>query len=262
MLSFATYLAAIRRDAGLLAAAADLGLDSPVPACPGWDVADLVAHTGVAYRHKTQIVRENWLEGSPDPVTAPGRGTLVSWFRAAADELVETLVGHEPAQPISTWDSDNETVGFWYRRMAHETFIHRIDAEQAHGIPRTPDPQLALDGIDELLVSFLGNPPEWASLRVSDNRILLIPTDADATWNVRLGALSGTSPSTGTTYTALPFAMLESAPVVTDTTAVVSGSADAIDLWLWGRSSIDLLAVEGHGDSARDLRALAAESTV
>ena len=148
MLSPETYLAAITRDARLLADAARLGFEPAVPGCPGWDVGDLVEHTAIVHRHKTQILEEGWLEGSPDPVRPPGRRRLLYWFESGAERLVRALRDLKPDDPISTWDAENETVGFWYRRMAHETFIHRIDAEQAHGIEPETDSALALDGID------------------------------------------------------------------------------------------------------------------
>ncbi|HEV3504110.1 MAG TPA: maleylpyruvate isomerase N-terminal domain-containing protein, partial [Actinomycetes bacterium] len=45
------YLQALRDEGTALVAAARLGLDPPVPACPGWAVADLVLHTGMVHRH-------------------------------------------------------------------------------------------------------------------------------------------------------------------------------------------------------------------
>src|SRR5262249_60086760 len=53
-------------------------------------------------------------------------------------------------------------VAFWARRQAHETAIHRVDADQAAagagkaggGAPFTP--RFAADGIDELIMGFVG----------------------------------------------------------------------------------------------------------
>ena len=261
MFSFDSYLAAIRRDAALLSQAAQRGLDVAVLSCPGWDVADLVEHTGVAHRHKIQILNERWLEGAPDPVAVPPRQELLEWFDQGAAELVDVLRSHDSAEPISTWDENNETVGFWYRRMAHETFIHRIDAEQAHGISPRLDIELALDGIDELLASFIGGAPPWASVTRTDQVVVLSPSDGDERWNVRLAEFSGTSPATGTVYQQELLTIVEPDVVMTDRSAVVHGTAGDIDMWLWGRAPIDQLDIRGHMGAAEALRSVAAETT-
>jgi hypothetical protein len=35
--------------------------------------------------------------------------------------------GRKPEDPAGSWYTPDQTVGFWIRRMAHETVIHRID---------------------------------------------------------------------------------------------------------------------------------------
>ena len=36
---------------------------------------------------------------------------------------------HEPTDPSPTWWPDDQTVGFWARRMAHETAISDVEVE-------------------------------------------------------------------------------------------------------------------------------------
>ncbi|HWB72304.1 MAG TPA: hypothetical protein VG452_08795, partial [Egibacteraceae bacterium] len=48
--------------------------------------------------------------------------------------------------------------GCWRRRMAHETAVHRWDAEAAAGRARPLDAELAADGIDEYFTVFLRAP--------------------------------------------------------------------------------------------------------
>ena len=43
--------------AALRQAAASADPGAPVPACPGWTIADLVTHVGVTYLHKAVIMR-------------------------------------------------------------------------------------------------------------------------------------------------------------------------------------------------------------
>jgi uncharacterized protein (TIGR03083 family) len=65
--------------------------------------------------------------------------------------LRDEFAARRPEDPAGSWYAPDETVGFWIRQMAHETVIHRIDAELGTGQPVAPVPaELALDGIDEL----------------------------------------------------------------------------------------------------------------
>ena len=48
-------------------------------------------------------------------------------------QLVEQLDSHRPGDHAATWWPPDQTVGFWLRRMAHETSIHRRDVESAVG---------------------------------------------------------------------------------------------------------------------------------
>ena len=59
-----------------------------------------------------------------------------------------------PATPVWTWGRDKHA-GFVLRRMAHETAVHRLDAERTAGREHTIDAELAADGIDEFLFEFL-----------------------------------------------------------------------------------------------------------
>ena len=57
-------------------------------------------------------------------------------------------VTREQAEEIGT------TISF-ARRMAHETSMHRWDADNAQGDPAPIDPELAIDGIDEALGTYV-----------------------------------------------------------------------------------------------------------
>ena len=45
---------------------------------------------------------------------------------------------------------------FWARRQAHETMVHRADAELTAGLPVVLDPELAADAVDEWLTLMAG----------------------------------------------------------------------------------------------------------
>lgn len=174
------YLDELTTQSGLLAealAGADLAMR--VPTCPDWTVRQLVEHVGQAHRWVTGVVSQR-LTTRPDfdtssliDPTAPGE--LRTWLVDGAGELVEAIRSVGPQTPIWSW-TDDHTAGFWARRMAHETAVHRADIELALGRQFTLDADLAADAISEWL-SVLSLPqaleyrPELAELR-GDGQIL------------------------------------------------------------------------------------------
>jgi uncharacterized protein (TIGR03083 family) len=254
-----SYLEAIRHDGDAFAAAARLGLDAPVPSCPGWSVADLVAHTGQVHRQKEQIVRELVVDNPPDEPEAPESG-LIEWFEEGVDLLLDTLSRTDPEQPVWSWYDNDRTAGFWYRRMAHETVIHRADAELAHGEVGPIGAELAADGVDELVEVFMaGEYPDWLKLTETDRTIELVIEDAAGRWRLRKIGYSGTSPNSGNVYADEPGFVLDDGHG--DSGAVVSGRARDMLLWTWGRGPLESLTVAGDPSIAGDLRSAAADAT-
>jgi uncharacterized protein (TIGR03083 family) len=177
------YAAALRRDGAALAAAAETDLRAAVPACPGWDVAELVWHMGGVHHFWGAIARDAL--SSPDAVRAPDRPQLtelVDWYRAGVERLAATLESADPSTPVWTW-APRKDVGFIQRRMAHETAVHRWDAESAVGVPGPIDAALAVDGIDEFLDVFL---PFEGDLGASGESVHLHCTDAPGEWLVEI----------------------------------------------------------------------------
>ena len=79
--------------------------------------------------------------GRPDD--APTGAALVPYFRDGARELLDTLAAADPAASVWTFRPDR-TAAFWYRRPAHETAVHRVDAQSAAGTPSPIDAELAV----------------------------------------------------------------------------------------------------------------------
>ena len=255
-MEWATYLDHLRADAARLSEIARTGFDRKVPCCEGWTVRDLVTHVGNVYEGRAAIVDEGLTERPTMPPVEPS-GDLMEWFDAASSDLVTVLSDHDPDEPVWTFYTPDQTVGFWYRRMAHESLIHRVDAEQAHGIPSEIDEVLAADGVDEMLTVMMSGGPEWGTLTLDDRAARLeIPSRA---WTVRLGSFSGTSPGRGTVFTDSP--ALELVKPSQPFRTAISGSAEAMDLWLWGRRRLRHLTIEGDRSIAKAIRGVAAEVT-
>jgi uncharacterized protein (TIGR03083 family) len=192
-LPIATYAAAIRTDAARLASAATAaGVDAPVPTCPEWQVRDLLRHLGGVHRWATSIVAtprtEPWSADLPEVVGAwPPDGELAPWLLDGAEALSTALETADPALQCWTFLKATSPLAMWARRQAHETAIHRVDAETATGASGTPfEPTFAADGVDELLVCFVTR--RKAGLTADPPRTLRVcATDADGDWDAVVG---------------------------------------------------------------------------
>ena len=161
----AAHIAAIEQDGLALAAAAErAGLAAPVPSCPSWQVRDLLRHVSYVHRwaaayvgqqigHRVQRLTEAELlaGGPPD-------ASLLAWFRAGHAELTAALASAGPDLACWTFLPARTPLAFWARRQAHETAIHRADAQLAAGEEPVFAAGLAADGIDELLLGFFAGP--------------------------------------------------------------------------------------------------------
>jgi uncharacterized protein (TIGR03083 family) len=160
----------LRREGELLADAAQrAGPDAAVPACPGWRVRDLLKHLGYVHRWAAGYVGEQRADrigrASEEEILAggPDDESLAGWFREGHAALVRTLAAADPALACWAFLEAPSPLAFWARRQAHETAIHRVDADQAAagagaGAGAGPGfaPGFAHDGIDELIMGFVG----------------------------------------------------------------------------------------------------------
>jgi uncharacterized protein (TIGR03083 family) len=112
-------------------------------------------HVGEVYEHKVlcmELGREP--DASERTVQPQDDFEAGTWFIAQRDALLDQLTVRGPLQASPNWLPPDQSVGFWYRRMALETAVHRVDTELAVGTRSDIDPELAADGVDEL-VGFL-----------------------------------------------------------------------------------------------------------
>jgi uncharacterized protein (TIGR03083 family) len=110
------------------------------------------------HRWATRYVTEGLTERIPLGDEPEGDGAeLVAWYREGHRALVKALTDADPALECFAFLPASSPLAFWARRQAHETAIHRVDAESALGADHSPfEPAFAADGIDELLVRFHG----------------------------------------------------------------------------------------------------------
>jgi uncharacterized protein (TIGR03083 family) len=234
-MEYDAFVEHVRIDGGLLADAADGNIELDVPTCPGWRVRDLAAHVAQGYEHKIECTR---LGKAPDPWPPewPGADDPVPWFRDAHERLLAMFDANDAASPSATWWPPDQTVGFWARRMAHETAVHRVDAELARGASTPVDPALATDGVDEILhIMLAGDWSDDADDAATGQRVSI--ETGGRWWDVILdrGAMTvsdGDDPSD----------------------ARLSGEPSDVLLWLWGRAGDDRVTYEGDAETHRVLR--------
>lgn len=135
------------------AALAQADPDAAVPACPGWTVTDLVTHLGNVHTWAAAIVMSASPVEAPDG--RPGDTALDEWYAARAVHLVGVLADADPDAACWNFAGVHETAGFWSRRQLHETLMHLVDLDQAHGRPTPLEPATCADGVTETLEVFV-----------------------------------------------------------------------------------------------------------
>ena len=213
----------------LAAGAERAGLDAAVPTCPDWDVRALLAHTGMVHRWAASIVR-----GEPDAhrnsnYPAPAQGVL-EWFVAGHAALVTALRDAPPDLDVWSFLPAPSPLAFWARRQAHETAIHRADADSASGWIPTYDAEFAADGIAELIEGFIAR--ERGPL-VADPGFTLrvLPIDANASWlvEVRRDGRTVTRDGSG------------------EADCTLTGTSEELYLELWNRDIAGTVTISGDG---------------
>lgn len=215
------------------------GLAAPVPTCPGWSVRDVLEHLGYVYRHKIECIRQQAEPKPWPPQPPPPDWTLedpVAFVRDSLADLVGELGTHRPQDRAYTWFPADQSVGFWIRRMALETAVHRVDVQSAYGQVTAVEDEEAVDGIDEILHVMLAG--DWGEAPFADTVAGVGGTVAvrtgDRAWLVGVHAevVEVTGPQRG-----------DVRPGRVD--ATVSGEPSEVLLWLWGRRPDASVRLEG-----------------
>jgi uncharacterized protein (TIGR03083 family) len=234
------YLANLDADLeGLVAAATDL--DARVPGCPDWDVRALISHVIGVYRHKSACMATDARPADRDAswgVVAEGEDPVEA-LKAAYAELRGHLTARDADDPTYTWWPGEQTVGFWQRRMAQETTVHRWDAESAvdgpEGAGDIPD-DLATDGIDELLGWLRWPWDDEPQDEATGQRVLV--ASGDHSWIITLNPTS-----------------VEVAGGAGEADAMLAGDPSGLLLHLWGRPGEHGVATMGDEVALRLMRA-------
>jgi uncharacterized protein (TIGR03083 family) len=207
-------------------------------------VRDLIGHLASVYHwHAGNLGRGVTTRPEGQRPTPPADDTgLLPWWEEGFARMLKELEAAEPDAPAWNWSVQPQVASFWHRRMAHETAIHRWDAQIAGGITEPIDQALAVDGVDEVLDSFL---PAGRRHGPTDQEgvVRLEATDAENRWAVRIRGEGLSLLDTDSWFDTEP-----------DAQAAVCGTASDLLLALWGRIPLTTLTIQGNPDLVAALR--------
>ena len=227
MLTCQQYLDELERQGGLLHEAARRpALRAAVPTCPGWDVARLLGHVTKVHHWASWILRGRDREEFQFDV--PEDGELLEVYEAGLHEVLSRLRAAPDTLAVWTMTPAPSAKLFWARRMAHETAVHRVDADLAAGYGvRDFAPDFAADGVEELLT---GPAARFDRSRLTSERtISLTPLDANASWTLCIGP-----------------GLLSCRPVALDKADLAAfGLASDLYRWVWNRGGDEDVSLRG-----------------
>jgi uncharacterized protein (TIGR03083 family) len=228
MLTFQQYLDELGHQGVLLRESAHRSaLQAAVPSCPAWTVSQLLGHVTEVH-HRT-----SWLlsggERDEFEFGVPADDRLFEVYDAGLQEVLHRL--RTAADTLAVWTMTPAPSAklFWARRMAHETAIHRVDADLAAGFGVDGfEAEFAADGIEELLTGSGAARFDRSGL-TGDRTISLTPLDSNASWTLSVGP-----------------DLLSCRPVALDhADLAVFGSASDLYRWGWNRAADDDVALRG-----------------
>jgi uncharacterized protein (TIGR03083 family) len=245
------WLGALRADgAAFLHAVSEPGaLEAGVPSCPDWTVADLVRHLGAVYRQYRVQTGTGDADTPWPPVTIPSDAppafdeAVVGWFSSELAQVDAHFDALDPDVPAWNWAPRTRTAGFWHRRAAHETAVHRWDAQLSTSLAEPLDSKLAGDTVAEVLDTFLAAGRRRTPSDIS-GLVHLIASDLGHQWYVRLRGEGVTLLDTDTLLDD------DSHPA----RAAASATASDLALFLWGRVNVDVVESAGDTDLLKALR--------
>jgi uncharacterized protein (TIGR03083 family) len=241
-MEIAEHVEGLREQGDRLADAAErAGLAAAVPPCPTWRVKDLLRHAGYIHRWAASHLTERparIIDGPPEAEILAGGAAdpeLLAWFRAGHAALAEILSTADPGLQCATFLDAPSPLAFWARRQAHETAVHRADAESASGVIPAYPARFAADGIDELIMGF-GCRRRYRPSPGQVGSVLVQAADAGDAWLLTADA-GGFEAGRGPGEPGQP-------------RCVVTGPASGLYLYLWNRCDAARADVTVTGDPA------------
>ena len=237
---FTTWICEASRE--LAEIAAIVGSRTPVPACPGWTMRQLVAHviSGLSGWYTYNLTHgaerldyaASW---NSQPILPAGNADRLARLVEAADEFGQLASSIDLDAQCFVFQS-RRTARAWLQRAATETAIHLRDAQEVTGdVSAWPDDRAAASIDETLRIMWHGAlllRGDLGAGRVPDQPITVSAEDLGLVWQVAKGADDFVVERLDST-------------VVPSGLSVSGRSADLIP-WLWGRAPTSRLTVAGE----------------
>ena len=204
----------------LLAGLTKEDLGRQVPACAPWTLYELTDHLGNGNLWVTTAVQEGHGRNDQERTAPHDPASLHTWYLSTVDQIT-TALSADPATEAWTFSSlMPRTVGFWRRRRAHETRMHRWDAQRALGEPEPFEADFAANAVTEVFELFAPRMIQRGLAAEPRTALKLTATDVGRSWEYGPG----------------------------DPASQVAGSASDLALMLWGRIGTDAPGLAWSGD--------------
>ena len=177
----AELLRSVLADTTAVATVFDASPDSAVVHCPGWTVADLVAHHGGVLRWAEAIVRTGEPVAEQFPVPTDHREHH-RWYLDAADDFVATVTRADRDDACWTFGREPGRIWFWIRRQALEAAVHRWDAELAVGSAIDLAVDIAGAGVTEVVEDLFPRQVALGRTAALSGGVELRAEDVDRRW--------------------------------------------------------------------------------
>lgn len=241
------HIKAVGREAALFAGAARQGgLEADIETCPGWTMRDLVRHLSEIHLWAAARVAKRTSKLWPDDISEhteswpelavfwPDDNDLIDWYLETNANLVRALESASPADDIPTFLPAPSPLAMWARRQAHETAVHRFDAETATGSGSGFHPAFAADGIDEMVAGFAPRADEFPT--TTTRTMVVCTVDTDDRWHLTLApdgitTMRGDGPADVTLTGGASDLYLALWNRGDDSTINVEGDREILDLW-------------------------------
>lgn len=212
-----------------ISSAPDLG--APVPSCPGWTVLDLAEHIGRGRRVWAATVaagpEATGKAAYHGPETPREHEALDAWLAESTRQLLDALreAGPDRGCWVGWVDSQSPaTCGAVARHQVQEIAVHTYDAQLSVGAPQPLPDEVAVDGVDEFLLTCVSNTSPWPH----EPATLHYHLPEGRSWGIRFDANG---------------ARIGLADGVAD--ATVTAAASDFVLWFYGRVVPEELKIDG-----------------
>jgi uncharacterized protein (TIGR03083 family) len=153
------YLTIISDESSRIVDAYERDRSAAIPWSGRWTVGTVARHVAGTHHVVAEVIRDR-----PDAdfglfaqLRTPEKDApeFAEWFRSGTASLLEQLSAVPADDECWSWYEPGRRVGWWGRRIALETLVHRADVDMARGLDFSVAPELAAGAVDEYLDVFV-----------------------------------------------------------------------------------------------------------